>query len=297
MIPAGPIAVTGARGRLGRALVTEMQHRGLDARAWTRPDYDLDRVGAAAGLIRRDRPALVLHAAAWTDVDACALDRATAERRNGAATAELAQACASVGAGLLYVSTNEVFDGTRSDGLGYSESDPPAPANPYGTSKLSGERSAQEALEGGAGKDQSLWIVRTSWLFGPPGNDFPAKILAARDRLGAEAPLRVVSDEVASPTSVTDLAAAILLLLERAEPAIYHLTNEGHASRFDWASSVLDTCERSGPLEPIPGSAWQRASRPPSWGVLDCSRAAAFGVRLPPWQPRSSDYARSLCSS
>ncbi len=297
MIAPGPIAVTGAGGRLGRALVAVLQARGLDARRWSRPDYDLDRVGAAADLVRRDRPALVLHAAAWTDVDGCAKDPATAERRNGNATGALAEACAAAGASLLYVSTNEVFDGRRLDGLGYAESDAVGPPNAYGASKLQGERRAQEVYARQGDQSSGLWIVRTSWLYGPPGNDFPFKILAARDRLEAEAPLRVVSDEVASPTSVEELAGGILALLERADSGTYHLTNAGHASRYEWARSILETCARRGPMEAIPSSAWERASRPPSWGVLDCSLAESLGVRLSGWRPVAEGYARSLCAS
>ncbi|MDQ3493551.1 MAG: NAD(P)-dependent oxidoreductase [Chloroflexota bacterium] len=297
MIPSGPIAVTGAGGRLGRAMVAVLHARGLDARSWSRPDYDLDRAGVAADLVDRDRPVLVLHAAAWTDVDGCAKDPATAERRNGSATAELAEACAAAGAGLLYVSTNEVFDGRRLDSAGYVESDAVDPPNAYGASKLSGERRAREAYgsrDDGAG---GLWIVRTSWLYGPPGNDFPAKILAARDRLDPEAALRVVSDEVASPTSVQHLADGIVALLERVEGGTYHLANGGRASRFEWARTILEACARHGPMEAIPGSAWDRASVPPSWGVLDCSLAESLGVRLPPWRPASDGYARSLCAA
>ncbi|MDQ3448381.1 MAG: NAD(P)-dependent oxidoreductase [Chloroflexota bacterium] len=297
MILTGPVAVTGAQGRLGRALVSTLEQHGLDVLAWTRPDYDLDGRGAAKRMLDRDRPAMIIHAAAWTDVDGCARDPAAADRRNGLATAELAEACASAGAGLLYVSTNEVFDGRREDGLGYSESDATGPLNPYGASKLAGERSARTALGQRDGLAGGLWIVRTSWLFGPPGNDFPAKILAARDRLDPDVPLRVVSDEVASPTFARDLARGLVALLERADPGTYHLAGAGQASRLDWATTVLEACGRVEPLEPVPGSTWERASEPPAWGLLDCSRAGALGIRLPLWQPASIDYARSLCSA
>ena len=148
--------------------------------AWTRPEFDLDDPAAAARLVERDRPRLVIHCAAWTDVDGCARDPELAERRNAAAAGELAAACAATGAGMVLISTNEVFDGERDDGRGYVEkptgrrrSTRTAPA-----SCMAEEAAARAALAGtAAASATTLWIVRTSWLFGPPGNDFPSKIL------------------------------------------------------------------------------------------------------------------------
>lgn len=108
-----PVAVTGANGRLGRAVLDVLHAQGVEALAWTRPEYDLDDPSAAEALVARERPAMVIHRAAWTDVDACARDPDLALRRNAAATGELAAACAARGTALVYVSTNEVFDGRR----------------------------------------------------------------------------------------------------------------------------------------------------------------------------------------
>lgn len=178
------VAVTGAAGRLGRALVTalaEAPFTGLAGPiAWTRADFDLDRPADFVALLQRDRPEAVIHSAAWTDVDGCARDPDLARSRNADASGELARACAAAGVDLIAVSTNEVFDGRRTDGRGYRPADEPAPINPYGASKLAGERQAVAAWERAAGG--SLGIVRSAWLYGPPGNDFPTKILAAADR-------------------------------------------------------------------------------------------------------------------
>ena len=177
-----PTVVTGARGRLGRALVAHLASADRPAVAWDRPEYDLDSADAAAPLVARDRPGLVIHCAAWTDVDGCARDPETAMRRNARAVRELAEATAATGTRLVVVSTNEVFDGTRTDGRPYREDDPVEPANAYGASKLAGERAAVVAY-GRAGRPADLWVMRTAWLFGPGAPDFPAKILAAADRL------------------------------------------------------------------------------------------------------------------
>jgi hypothetical protein len=132
------VAVTGGRGRLGCGLLERLPA----ALAWSRPDYDLDDPAAAERLMERDRPDLVIHAAAWTDVDGCARDPELARRRNARAVEELALACRQRGAGLVVVSTNEVFDGDRTDERGYSEADATNPPNPYGASKLEGEQAA-----------------------------------------------------------------------------------------------------------------------------------------------------------
>jgi dTDP-4-dehydrorhamnose reductase len=272
-----------------------LARRGVESRAWIRPDYDLDEPAAAARMVVRDAPGLVIHAAAWTDVDGCARDPALAERRNGEAVGDLAEACAAAGCDMVYVSTNEVFDGTRTDGQGYRETDPTDPPNPYGASKLLGERLARDAHGIAGDHGPRLWIVRTSWLFGPRGADFPRKILAARERLPPHEPLRVVTDEVARPTYAPDLAGGILRIVSASQGGTYHLVNEGAASRFEWAREVLEACGRPTELLPVTSAEFIRASRPPAWGVLDSSAAASMGVRLPPWRSAFRAYVPTLC--
>ena len=282
-----PIAVTGARGRLGRAVMARLAATGRPAVAWDRPAYDLDVPDAAAPLLAHDRPGLVIHCAAWTDVDGCARDPETAMRRNARAVRELAEATAAAGARLLVVSTNEVFDGARTDGRGYREEDPVEPPNAYGASKLAGERAAVVAF-GRAGRPADLWVVRTAWLFGPGAPDFPAKILAAAERLAPDAPLPVVGDEIGSPTYAPDLAAALLELAERAPGGLYHLVNDGRASRAAWAELVLRLAGRSTPVRPIPQAAYPRPSTPP---LLGRARRRPRGLSrrgAAPWPGRPS---------
>jgi len=278
----GPAAVTGGRGRLGRAVMARLAAAGQPAVAWDRPDYDLDAPDAAARLVARDQPAVVIHCAAWTDVDGCAREPETAMRRNARAVRELAEATAGAGARLILLSTNEVFDGTRTDGLGYREEDPVEPPNAYGASKLAGERAAAVAF-GRTGRSADLWVVRTAWLFGAGAPDFPAKILAAADRLAPGEALPVVADEIGSPTYAPDLARALLELLERGPGGLYHLVNAGKASRAAWAEAILRLAGRSTTVRPIRQADYVRPSQPPAWAVLDAGRAAARGVTLRPW--------------
>jgi dTDP-4-dehydrorhamnose reductase len=284
------VAVSGANGRLGRGLLTAATSPTL---AWQRPELDLDDPGSAAALVEQDRPALVVHAAAMTAVDEAAADPDAAMRRNGAFVGALARACVASGSRLVLVSTNEVFAGDRQDGRAYAEDDETRPRNAYGRSKLAGEKAALDAFAGSEG----LWIVRTAWLYGPPGNDFPDKITAAADRLPATEPLPVVADEVGSPTSTVDLAAAIFELVEASDGGLFHLANEGAVSRLTWAQAVLALRRPDRSVRPISRSEFQRASDPPPWGPLDPSRAAGLGVTMRPWQVALADHLDSQDSS
>jgi dTDP-4-dehydrorhamnose reductase len=290
------IAVTGAGGRLGRALMTALADApftGLSGPiAWRRPDFDLDRPEAFGSLLDRDRPEVVVHAAAWTDVDGCARDPELAMRRNGEAAGALARAAAAQGVDLLLVSTNEVFDGARTDGRGYAADDPTAPINPYGVSKLAGETAARVAFED---TRAALAIVRTAWLYGPPGNDFPAKILAAAAAARDDrAPLKLVADEHGSPTYTADLADGIVELIGSGDVrGVHHVVNTGSASRAGWARELLRQAGIDVGTEDVPASTWPRASTPPRWAVLEPTPLPS-GEPLRPWQAALADYLPTL---
>ena len=291
------VAVTGASGRLGRALVAALEDAPFTGPAgplvWGRAAFDLDAPEAIGARLDADRPEVVVHTAAWSDVDGCALDPALASRRNGVATGVLADACAARGIDLVAISTNEVFDGRRTDGRGYGPSEPPAPGNPYGASKLEGERRAAAAYErANAG---SLGIVRTAWLFGTPGRDFPSRIVDAAERAAAAGePLRAVGDEWGTPTYVHDLAEAIVeLLANDAIAGVHHLVNGGVASRADWARDVLTRAGIRVDIVDVPATTWQRPSSPPPWGVLTPTQLPS-GEPLRNWPDAMADYAPAL---
>ncbi len=296
------VAVTGATGRLGSALVTALADAPFTGPggplAWDRSAFDLDAPEPVGKRLDRDRPEVVVHAAAWTDVDGCARDPGLALRRNGSATGVLASACAARGIDLVAISTNEVFDGRRHDGIGYAPSDPPAPSNPYGASKLAGEQAATDAFDGvgnGSSGRGRLGIVRTAWLFGPPGRDFPRKILEAADRAAAAGePLRVVGDEWGTPTFAADVADAIVALLaEDAHAGIHHVVNGLTATRALWAEYIVGRFASPVTVEHVPGSTWERASVPPRWGVLEATPLPS-GEPLRPWPDAMADYAPAL---
>jgi dTDP-4-dehydrorhamnose reductase len=286
------VAVTGANGRLGRALVGALGDAPFTGPAgpiaWTRTDFDLDAPATIGELLDRDRPEVVVNAAAWTDVDGCARDPDLALRRNGDAVRVLAEATVVRGIDLVQISTNEVFDGRRAQDRGYRPDDPASPVNPYGASKLAGETSAAAAYRDG---DANFAVVRTSWLFGPPGSDFPTKILASAAAASAERqPMKVVADEFGSPTFSHDLAEAIAAMLGADIPrGVQHVVNAGIASRAQWARELFRQAGVDVTIEAVSMSDWTRASTPPAWGVLEPTEIP--GVEpLRPWQQALADY-------
>jgi dTDP-4-dehydrorhamnose reductase len=195
---------------------------------------------------------------------------------------------------MVYISTNEVFDGTR--GEPYGESDEPRPVNAYGRSKLEGERLVRETLP-------QHYVVRTAWLYAEGGNNFPAKVLRAAE---GRRELSMVTDEVATPTWARDLALAIIRLVglwPSGEPAYgtYHLTNDGWCSRYEWAAEVLRLAGRSdATLRPITTAeyasglpAGQVGPRKPPFTALRNEAGARLGVAMRPWQEALGEYFSS----
>ncbi len=290
------VAVTGAGGRLGSAVVAALADAPFTGIAgpigWTREAFDLDAPEGVGELLDRDRPEVVVHAAAWTDVDGCARDPDLALRRNGEATGHLAIACGTRGLDLLVISTNEVFDGRRLDRMPYGPDEPTSPTNPYGASKARGEELARAAY---AGRGGTVGILRTAWLYGPPGADFPRKIAAAASRARAAGePLRAVADEWGTPTYAADVADGIVeLLAEDAFGGVHHLVNGGIATRADWARDVVDRLGLGIAVEDVPASTWTRASTPPAWGVLRPTPLPS-GEPMRDWRLAMADYLPTL---
>ena len=272
------IAITGSHGQLGAELVRLLRaaHEVIEVE---RPGYDVADVGVVEAITRM-KPDCVVHAAAMTDVDGCAREPEHAFLVNGFGTRNVAQACLEAGAELCYISTNEVFDGAQDEP--YREWDQTHPINVYGASKLAGERFALTICP-------RTYVVRTAWLFGPASDrHFVSKISAAADRLGA---LRVVANEVGSPTYAPDLAEGIVELLEHRAYGVYHLTNEGGTSRYEFARAILQLSGRSQvPIQPISLSEWPRDSIPPKQSRLHNSYAAALGIVLRPWGEALAEY-------
>jgi dTDP-4-dehydrorhamnose reductase len=275
------ILITGGSGQLGRSLVLALD--GHDVAALSHSELDVADAASVAAAIERVRPAVVVHAAALTDTARCEAEPDLARIVNAGGAENVARACARAGARLLALSTNEVFDGEGS--TPYAEGDVTRPLNAYAQSKLEGERLAATA-------NPATLIVRTSWLYGAGGNNFVEKVLAAA-RSGRR--LSFVTDEVASPTSTPDLAQALRALIERdARPGIYHLVNEGAASRFEWAIEVLRLAGIDTRIDAVTTAELRARGyagpRKPAYSVLANTRAAVLGVRLRPWRDALAEY-------
>jgi dTDP-4-dehydrorhamnose reductase len=283
------IVIAGANGQLGSALRTQLAARtDVTMTAWELPDFDITQPTISRTLAELG-PDVVINAAAWTNVDGAEAQPDAAYAVNTLGPAYLAEGCARCSALFVHVSTNEVFTGVY--GRFYREyddydtvSDNGNVRSVYARSKLAAERAVLQ-------HHRRAMIVRLAWLFGPGGNNFPTKIMAAADKLGA---LDVVDDEFGNPTYAPDAAAAIVALMGQDRPGIYHVVNDGFASRFEFARHVLNASGRSHiPITPISVDDWERAAQPPRHAVLVNQTAAALGITLRPWQAAVEAYLRA----
>lgn len=261
--------------------MAEALRRGFEAFGRDQDDMPVEDAEAVRRVMAELRPDWVVHCAALTDVDGCEADPVLAEAINGRGPGLIAAACREIGATMLQVSTDYVFagDGQRP----YREDDPTGPRSVYGRSKLSGE---QQVLAAGL---ERAFVVRTAWVFGPGGKNFPAAILA-RARQGG--PLRVVDDQRGCPTMTHDLADALLDLAASDAPGgLFHATNDGAC---DWHEFAEEICRQAGlevAVERMASTELQRPAPRPAWSVLDCERLAALrGRRLPPWRDALRRY-------
>jgi len=268
------VLITGGKGRLG-SLLTELYtgQAGYEVISVDIDEIDIADYAATFELVMLHQPKLVIHAAAWTDVDGCARDPEKAMAINGYGAGNVAAAAYEVGATVIYVSSNEVFPGNKN--TPYYEYDACAPVNAYGYSKYVGEQEV-------ARLNPKHMIVRTSWLFAHGGKNFMQTMINAAN---AGKNLRVVTNEVAHPTYTNDLAAGIFSLTNINRPGTYHIVNEGAVSRWVFARYILDNAgHKDTPIAKISSDEWQRPSSPPDYTHLANTAAKQLGVTLRPWQ-------------
>ena len=259
------IVVTGAAGMLGQDVVSAA---GDGVVALSRADLDVTDAGAAREAL--DGADVVINCAAWTDVDGAEehAQEALAVNREGARNV------AAAARRVVYVSTDYVFDGAKR--APYVESDPTAPLQSYGRSKLAGELATAEA-------NPRHFIVRSSWLFGAGGGNFVETML----RLGRERDeLRVVDDQVGCPTFTGHLAEAIVALARTEDYGIHHLAGAGACSWYQFAREIFDRSGVECQVEPCTTDEYPLPARRPAWSVLGSER----GRSLPPWQEGLDAY-------
>jgi dTDP-4-dehydrorhamnose reductase len=271
------VLVTGANGQVGRELVAALESSGHQVAAACRPRFDLADRESVLGAITSTRPELVLHAGAFTAVDRCESEADHAYQVNSLGTRHVAEGARRVGAHVVYVSTDYVFDGTKPEP--YVEWDPPAPRSVYGRSKLGGEVEL----------DPAWTIARVSWVCGYHGANMVKTVL--RLAAAGDGPLRFVDDQRGHPTLADDLAGALIRLGVERRPGLYHVTNQGAVSWYEFVREVLAAAGGDpGRVEPITTADLQppRPAPRPANSVLDNAALRLSG------QPLLGDFRPSL---
>ncbi|VAV84738.1 dTDP-4-dehydrorhamnose reductase [hydrothermal vent metagenome] len=291
--PGQRVLVLGASGMLGAALVPLLLGAGYEVVAPSHSELDITDPEAVKVLVCGCAPSAVINCAAYTAVDKAEDERAEAELINCAGAANIARAAEAAGAKFIHISTDFVFDGTKN--TPYLEDDEPSPIGVYGSSKLAGE----EQITGIGG---DFLIVRTSWLYGPGSENFVTKI-AEKARSSKE--LRVVFDQVGTPTYTQDLAEAIINLMARElSSGIYHFSNEGVASWYDFAVAVVDGLKRRGVelsverVQPVLSAAYKTPAKRPPYSVMDKTKYKdAVDASVRHWSAALSLYLDDIYST
>jgi len=286
------VLVTGAGGQLGRELVERGAARGSTMVGLTRAELDIADAAMVQRTLRALDVDLVVNAAAHTAVDLAEGEPDTAFAINAEGAGHLAVACAQRSLLLVHISTDYVFDGSKT--AGYLEDDPVQPINVYGASKEAGERAVRAALP-------MHVILRTSWVYSSHGRNFVRTMLqlaAERDEM------KVVADQYGCPTSAGDLAEAVFTIAEQLDDrpdrhGTYHFAGGGHTTWYGFAQAVMELC-RPAPsatprLVPIPTRDFPRPARRPTHSILDCGRVArTFDIVPRPWREALADVGREL---
>jgi dTDP-4-dehydrorhamnose reductase len=269
------ILVVGANGMLGRDMMALI---GDAARGVDIDEIDITSLESTERILRTLKPKTVINCAAYTDVDGCETNVETAMQVNGEGVAHLAMASREIGARLVHVSTDYVFDGGK--GSPYVEDDAPCPLGIYGESKLAGELNA-------AFNPEHL-IVRTQWLYGLHGKNFVETMLRLA---GEKQELSVVDDQIGSPTWTVDLAHAIMALLRTGQSGIYHAANAGFCSWNEFAKTIFQEAGLPVKVNGMTTEELNRPARRPLYSTLDCSKLEQdAGFRPQPWRAALKAY-------
>ena len=271
------LLITGAGGMLGADVAQSAQRDGHEVVALAHADLDIVDREACASAIVGARADVVVNCAGYTDVDGAESDEETATAVNGLGAGQVARAAAAVGAAIVHISSDYVFDGSKAEP--YVETDPPAPLSAYGRSKLAGELAVAE------GNPERHAVVRSSWLFGCGGPNFVETML----RLAAERDeVSVVTDQVGCPTWTGHLGEGIVELCKRFAPGVHHVAGGGSASWYEFAMRIFEATETDCPIRPITTAEFPRPARRPANSVLASSRAETPFIA--PWEEGLEAY-------
>jgi dTDP-4-dehydrorhamnose reductase len=269
------ILVVGSKGMLGQELMALL---GSAARGVDVGDIDITDLASVQRVLVTLKPRIVINAAAYTDVDGCETQTELALQVNGEGVAHLAMITKEIGAKLVQLSTDYVFDGRNPSA--YQEDDAPAPLSVYGESKLAGEMNAKF--------NPDYLIVRTQWLYGHAGKNFVETMLRLA---GERSELAVVDDQIGSPTWTYDLSLAIKALIDKGCTGIYHAANSGTVSWNGFAREIFHQAGLAITVNPMSTEQLGRPAARPLHSTLDCSKLAADTGFVPqPWQEALKRY-------
>jgi dTDP-4-dehydrorhamnose reductase len=270
------VIVTGAAGMLGRDVVLAAANAGHDVLGLGRLELDVASADAVTAKFELERPDVVVNCAAWTDVDGAEDAEEEAMAVNGKGAGNVAAAAAAVGASVVYVSSDYVFDGAKGDP--YVETDQPAPLSAYGRTKLAGEEATSAA-------NKRHFVVRSSWLFGAGGSNFVETML----RLAStQNEVLVVRDQTGSPTYTWHLAYGIVRLIEGVEFGIHHMAAGGACSWYDFAREIFEQAKVECRVLSATTEMLGRPAPRPAYSALASQREHA--IELPPWRDGLAAY-------
>jgi dTDP-4-dehydrorhamnose reductase len=270
------LLVTGAAGKLGRDVMLAAGNAGHDVVGYGRAELDVTNPAALAKKFDLERPDVVINCAAWTDVDGAESAEEAAFAVNGTGAGNVAAAAAEVGASVVYVSSDYIFDGAK--GAPYVESDQPAPLSAYARTKLAGEEATVAA-------NKRHFVVRSAWLFGIGGSNFVETMLRLA---GSGNEVLVVRDQVGSPTYTWHLAYGIVRLIEGIEFGIHHMAAAGQCSWYDFAREIFEQAKVECNVLSITTEEFGRPAPRPPFSALTSQREHA--IRLPSWQDGLAGY-------
>ena len=277
------LLITGSKGQLGQDLQKACRTRRIDFCAGDVEEFDITDLDLMRRVIGGERPTAVVNCAAYNAVDRAEEEFEAACRVNALGPKNLAMAAEEAGIPLMHFSTDFVFDGAK--GAPYTVDDRPNPVNRYGESKLQGEREV-------AANSSRFFLIRLSWVFGAAGMNFPMKVLEWAQNRSA---IRVVTDQVACPSYTVDLVGPIIDLLRLGAFGTYHLTNQGHCSRFEWARFVIGRARPEVAVEPAGENEFETAARRPAFSALDPAPLDEVLGRLPPdWQNATERFLKEM---
>ncbi|WP_214805556.1 MULTISPECIES: dTDP-4-dehydrorhamnose reductase [unclassified Exiguobacterium] len=267
------VIITGANGQLGKDLVELIDASAFEVVAFTKSELDITNESAVQTIVNSIQPDWILHAAAYTNVEA-AEDEGKEQNWlvNATGTEIIAKAAKTVNAKMIYVSTDYVFDGTKE--TPYETTDAVNPLNEYGKAKLAGEKAVQEILK------EDGFIIRTSWVFGVHGHNFVYTMLKLSE---TRSELNVVSDQLGRPTFSEDLARFMWFIVnQKVAGGLYHFSNEGVCSWHDFAQEILK--EKAVKVLACNSDAFPQKAKRPMRSILSLSSIESLGYEIPTWQ-------------